>query len=176
MRLAVSSRSVMSANPAKRSLTGPILIATPPLYLSSPRSSVSSVPGRHLASCGMSFKNSHTASIGCATSNSFLINMSRLLVNVGWFGQVRCRSSAVRPHRWRARDVMLLSQRLKYPVGQHRHVDVAHSSALERIHDSVDEGRRPTDRRALADTLRADGVVWAGSDDLVQLVARSLPG
>ena len=48
-RLAASSRSVMSAVPANCSRTGPIRTATLPLYLSLPRSSVSSAPGRQAA-------------------------------------------------------------------------------------------------------------------------------
>ena len=62
---AASSRSVISAVPANCSFTGPIRIATLPWYLSSPRSSVSSAPGRHAATCGMLSKNCQTLSTGC---------------------------------------------------------------------------------------------------------------
>src|SRR5690242_7190090 len=75
IRLAASSRSVMSAVPANCIRTGPIRIATLPLYLSSPRSSVSSAPGRHAATWGMLSKNCQTFSTGSATSNSFFISM-----------------------------------------------------------------------------------------------------
>src|SRR5580704_3660696 len=77
-RLAASSRSVMSAVPANCRRTGPIRTATLPLYFSSPRSSVSSAPGRHAATWGMFSKNSQTFSTGSATSNSFLISIGSL--------------------------------------------------------------------------------------------------
>src|SRR5581483_3147966 len=71
IRLAASSRSVMSAVPANCIRTGPIRTATVPLYLSSPRSSVSSAPGRHAATWGLLSKNCQTFSTGSATSKSF---------------------------------------------------------------------------------------------------------
>src|SRR5215469_3737990 len=49
--------------------------ATRPLYFSPPRSSVSSAPGRQVATCGMSSKNCHTFSTGSATSKSLLISI-----------------------------------------------------------------------------------------------------
>ena len=73
MRLAASSRSVMSAVPVNCSRTGPIRMATLPSYLSSPRSLVSSAPGRQDATCGMLSKNRHTFSTGSATSKSLVI-------------------------------------------------------------------------------------------------------
>src|SRR5580704_13323070 len=74
-RLAASFRSVMSASPANCSRTGPIRTATRPLYFSPPRSSVSSAPGRQLATCGMFSKNCQTFSTGSPTSKSFLISI-----------------------------------------------------------------------------------------------------
>src|SRR5215472_917807 len=74
-RWAASSRSVMSAVPAKLSLTGPIRTATRPWYFSPPRSPVSSAPGRQAATCGMLPKNCQTFSIGSATSKPFLISI-----------------------------------------------------------------------------------------------------
>jgi hypothetical protein len=73
MRLAALSRSVMSAVPVNWSRTGPIRMATRPSYLSSPRSLVSSAPGRQDATCGMLSKNRHTFSTGSATSKSLVI-------------------------------------------------------------------------------------------------------
>ena len=71
--LAASSRSVMSAVPLNWRRTGPIRMATRPSYLSSPRSLVSSAPGRQDATCGMLSKNCHTFSTGSATSKSLVI-------------------------------------------------------------------------------------------------------
>ena len=71
-RLPGSSRSTISAVPANRSLTGPMLIPTRPAYLSSPRSSVSSAPGRQAATPGMSWKDCQTVSSGWPTSKEFL--------------------------------------------------------------------------------------------------------
>ena len=62
------------------------------------------------------------------------------------------------------------------PVGQQRHVDVADPRPLQSIHHGVHERRRAAHRGALADALGADRVVRARGDDLVQLVARRLPG
>ena len=73
MCLAASSRSVMSAVPTNCMRTGPIRIATRPSYLSSPRSLVSSAPGRQDATWGMLSKNFHTLSTGSATSKSLAI-------------------------------------------------------------------------------------------------------
>jgi hypothetical protein len=72
---AASSRSVISAVPVNRSLTGPIRMATCPSYVSAPRLPVSSAPGRHAATRGMSPKNSHTCSGATATSNSLVISI-----------------------------------------------------------------------------------------------------
>src|SRR3984885_12336273 len=80
-------------------------------------------------------------------------------------------------NRGRAGHVAAVGERLPYPVGQHRHVDVPHPGAAERVHDRVDEGGGPAARGALADPLGADRVVRARRDDLaVQLVAGCLPG
>src|SRR5271166_3793367 len=93
--LAALSRSVMSAVPANCSLTGPIRTATRPLYFSPPRSSVSSAPGRQVATCGMFSKNCHTFSTGSATSKSLLISIvprscSQELLHVSsWFALER---------------------------------------------------------------------------------------
>src|SRR5215469_11069782 len=65
----------MSAVPANCSRTGPMRTATRPLYFSPPRSSVSSAPGRHAATCGMFWKNCQTFSTGSATSKSLLISI-----------------------------------------------------------------------------------------------------
>ena len=73
--MAASSRSAISAVPPNRSRTGPIRMATRPLYFSPPRSSVSSAPGRQVATCGMSPKNVQTFSTGWATSKSLVISI-----------------------------------------------------------------------------------------------------
>ena len=75
IRLASSSRSATCALPANASLTGPIRRFTVPAYSSSPRSSVSSAPGRQAATPGTSWKNSQTLSTGCDTSNSLLTSI-----------------------------------------------------------------------------------------------------
>src|SRR3984957_18871977 len=79
-------------------------------------------------------------------------------------------------NRGRTGHVPAVGERLPYPVGQHRHVDVPHPGTAQRVHHRVDEGGGPADRGALADPLGADRVVRARRDDLaVQLVAGGLP-
>jgi len=78
-------------------------------------------------------------------------------------------------HRGHTADVHALLHCLVDAVGHEWHVHVANAGVFDGAHDGVDECRRTTDRRALADALGADRVVRSGGDDLVQLKARRLP-
>src|SRR5579859_75225 len=79
-------------------------------------------------------------------------------------------------HRRRARDVVAVRDRLPDPVGQQRHVDVAHTRIGDRVEHGVDERGGPADRGAFADALGADRVVRARRDHLaVQFEAGRLP-
>src|SRR5207237_1539625 len=71
IRLATSSRSVMSTSPLNDSDTGPILMLTFPLYWWSLRTSVSSAPGMQGATRRGSSRNSQTSSVEAGTVNSF---------------------------------------------------------------------------------------------------------
>src|SRR2546423_15695888 len=71
IRLAASSRSVMSTSPLKASDTGPILMLTLPLYCRSFTTSVSSAPGMQGATRRGSRRNSQTSSVDAGTVNSF---------------------------------------------------------------------------------------------------------
>src|ERR1700733_32472 len=115
-RLAASSRSAISAVSANCSRTGPIRMATRPLYFSPPRSSVSSAPGRQVATWGMSPKNSQTFSTGWATSKSLVTSMALL--------QVRRRVLLERPAAAGAAEVVRLAvvlQRIAGRVRGHGH-------------------------------------------------------
>src|SRR5688500_16620976 len=71
IRLAASSRSVMSTSPLNDSDTGPILMWTLPLYWWSFTTSVSSAPGMQGATRRGSRRNSQTSSVDAGTVNSF---------------------------------------------------------------------------------------------------------
>src|ERR1700722_17305222 len=128
-RLAASSRSAISAVPANCSRTGPIRMATRPLYFSPPRSSVSSAPGRQVATWGMSPKNSQTFSTGWATSKSLVTSMALL--------QVRRGGLLERPAAAGAAEVVRLAVVLQRVAGRVR----GHGHPAHRI--PAFPGRRP---------------------------------
>src|SRR5690554_187809 len=76
--LVASSRSTISARPAKSMRTGPSAIVTVPSYSLGPTWRSRLAPGRHAATPGMSWKNAQVSSTDWGTSNVFSICMRAL--------------------------------------------------------------------------------------------------